>query len=289
MVYLGNGYHAASIWRADLSRAGAEPVSRRRIVASASINDGAQLSPDEKQIVFQSYRSGNEEIWKSDADGNNARQLTFLSSRAGTPRWSPDGQWIVFDQRQSDHSQLSMIDQEGRNMRVLTIGNYDNEVPSWSRDGTALYFASSRTGAWQVWKHELASGKESQVTRQGGFAAIEAYDGKALYYSKFEGGGLWRISVAGGEEQHIAGIPHRAFWGSFAVTEKGLYLLDSDADPDPTIVYYDLQTQHAKPVLTLKEDPLVWTANLAASRDGRILFYAQGEATSSILMIEKFQ
>jgi Tol biopolymer transport system component/DNA-binding winged helix-turn-helix (wHTH) protein len=291
MAYIGDGNEATTIWRAELPRAGAEPVSQKRIIASASINNGTQLSPDEKQIVFQSYRSGNAEIWKSNPNGSNARQLTVSRGNywAGTPRWSPDGRWIVFDQRPKNHSQIYLMDEEGRSIQVLTAGNYDNAVPSWSRDGAALYFASSRTGAWQVWKLELSSGKESQITRQGGFAAIEAYDGKTLYYSKFEGGGLWKTPVAGGEEQHIADSPHRGYWGSFAVTEKGLYLLDSDAEPAPAIVYYDLQTQRSKPVLTLKQDPLIWTANLAASRDGRTLFYAQGEATSSILMIEMFQ
>jgi hypothetical protein len=101
----------------------------------------------------------------------------------------------------------------------------------------------------------------------------------------FEGGGLWRTSVTGGEEQHIADSPHRAYWGSFAVTEKGLYLLDSDAEPDPAIVYYDLQTQRAKPVLTLTQAPPIWAPNLAASRDGRTLFYTLSENTSTIHMI----
>jgi hypothetical protein len=49
-------------------------------------------------------------------------------------------------------------------------------VPSWSRDGNSIYFASNRTGRWQVWKHSVASGEESQVTRNGGCAVLESYD-----------------------------------------------------------------------------------------------------------------
>jgi Tol biopolymer transport system component len=289
LAYIGDDYYAATIWRADFPSAGAPAISRKRIIASASLNDGTHLSPDETQIVFQSYRSGNEEIWKSNADGSNPRQLTFLNSRAGTPRWSPDGRSIIFDQRPKDHIQIYVMDEEGRNIHALTTGNYDNATPSWSRDGAALYFNSSRTGTWQIWKHELATGKESQITRQGGFGAIEAYDGKSVFYSKFEGGGLWRTPVTGGDEQHVADIPHRAYWGGFAVTEKGLYLLDSYAKPGPAIVYYDLQTQRTRTVLTLTQDPTIWKPNLAASRDGRTLFYAASEASSSILMIENFQ
>jgi hypothetical protein len=54
-------------------------------------------------------------------------------------------------------------------------------------------------------------------------------------------------------------------------------------------MYYDFQTHRLNPVLTLKQDPVALTANLAASRDGRTLLFAQGEAKSSITMVENFQ
>jgi Tol biopolymer transport system component len=181
------------------------------------------------------------------------------------------------------------MDEEGRNVRSISGGDYDNVVPSWSRDGAFIYFASNRTGGWQVWRHELSSGRESQVTGHGGFYASETYDGKTLYYSGLEGGGLWKTPVGGGEEQHVTDIPHRGYGGDFAVTENGLYLIDSDSEPGPTIVYYDFQTQRSRPVLTLKQDPVWWSSNLAASRNGRTLFFAQGELTSSITMVENFQ
>jgi Tol biopolymer transport system component/DNA-binding winged helix-turn-helix (wHTH) protein len=290
LAYLRHGNFSATIWRTDLSGAGGRPVSQQRIMATNSINQGTQLSPDERQIVFESTHSGSgDEIWKSNADGSDVRQLTFLRGKAGTPRWSPDGRWIAFDLQLKGHSQISLMDEEGRNVRSISGGDYENAVPSWSRDGAFLYFASKRTGVWQVWRHELSSGRESQVTRQGGFYASETYDGKTLYYSGLKGGGLWKTPVGGGEEQHVTDIPHRGYGGHFAVTDDGLYLIDSDSEPGPSIVYYDFQTQRSRPVLTLKQDPVAWSSNLAASRNGRILFFAQGESTSSITMVENFQ
>lgn len=54
-------------------------------------SEGGQLSPDDQQLAFESMRSGNPEIWKSNADGRNPLQLTFGKDEnwAGTPRWSP--------------------------------------------------------------------------------------------------------------------------------------------------------------------------------------------------------
>jgi hypothetical protein len=127
------------------------------------------------------------------------------------------------------------------------------------------------------------------VTRHGGFAAFESYDGKALYYSRFERGGIWSIPVRGGDEQQATGALHVGYWGYFAVTEKGIYLLDSDATPKRTIMFYNFQTRQLGRLLPLAEDPVPWSANLAASRDGRTVFIAQGTQHSSITMVENFQ
>jgi hypothetical protein len=128
------------------------------------------------------------------------------------------------------------------------------------------------------------------VTRHGGFAAFESYDAKTLYYSRLEGGGIWSIPTGGGEEQHITGALHRGYWGHFAVTDSGIYFVDSDAEPGPAVMYYSVQTRRLTPILTLKQNPVPWeAANLAASRDGRAVFYAQAEfRNSTITMAENF-
>lgn len=50
-------------------------------------NDFPSWSPDGRHIVFQSSRSGKEEIWMMLADGTKTRQLTF-TGRNTQPNWS---------------------------------------------------------------------------------------------------------------------------------------------------------------------------------------------------------
>jgi hypothetical protein len=207
---------------------------------------------------------------------------------SGTPRWSPDGKWIAFDHHET-HSQIYLIDSEGRNMHAVTSGNYENMVPAWSRDGTAVYFASNRTGSLQVWRGELATGRETQVTHHGGFSAFESYDAKTLYYSRFEGGGIWSMPVGGGEEQQVTDALHKGYWGHFAVTDAGLYLLNSESAPKPSLMFYKFQTRRLTTVLQLESSPSPGAPNLAASRDGRIVWFTQGAWQSSITMAENFQ
>jgi len=181
------------------------------------------------------------------------------------------------------------MDSEGRNQRSVVLGNYDNSAPSWSRDGGSIYFASNRTGSWEIWTRRLETGQERQITHHGGFTAFEAYSGKTLYYSTFEGGGIWTVPVAGGEEHRVTDGLHLGYYGHFAVSKDGLYFLDAEAEPGPTIMYYSFLSHRSTPVLVLKQSPVPYSPSFAASRDGRTLFFAQAHYQRSIRMAENFQ
>jgi hypothetical protein len=141
-----------------------------------------------------------------------------------------------------------------------------------------------------VWKREISTGKETQITQHGGFAAFESYDAKTLYYSKKYRVGIWKIPVGGVQELLVTDSLHLGYWGNFAVTDNGLYLVDADAKGGPALLYYNFQTRRLSPILTFEKNPVPWTPNLAASRDGRTLLYAQVEfENSSISMAENFQ
>ena len=287
----GLWHPSPALWRADLSRRGGPVLGMRQLLPESEDNSAPQPSPDGRDIAFESLRSGSAEVWKCNADGSDPLRLTSFEGHAGTPRWSPDGKWIAFDYRPLTTSQIFVIDAEGRNLRPVTSGNYENLVPSWSRDGKAIYFASNRTGVLQTWRHEVATGREKQVTRNGGFAGFESYDGKTLLFSKFDGAGIWSVPVSGGEERRVTVAPHLGYWGHFAVVEDGVYVIDSDAKRGPSILYYGFRTRALTAVLTLKrgQRPVPWTANLSASRDGLTLFFAQGASKSSIILVDHLQ
>ena len=178
---------------------------------------------------------------------------------------------------------------KGRNMHAITSGDYDNSVPSWSRDGQWIYFGSMRTGEWQLWKQKPEGGGPVQVTQHGGFTAFESYDGKTVYYSKRDGEGIWSIPVAGGAETRVTAAPRLGNWGNFAVSETGLYLLDDDVMPRPTIEFYNFQTRKLTPVIRLEHSGHAWAPGLDASRDGRTVLFVQWEPQASIAMVENFQ
>src|SRR5439155_9559166 len=198
-VQWSGDYNIYRIEVSDSTRSGHLPI---KLTPSTRLDYSPQYSPDGKRIVFQSDRSGSQEIWICDSDGSKYVQVTTLGKWAGTPRWSPDGQQIAFDLHTEGRGDIYVISAEGGLPRSLVTGDSDDTEPSWSRDGRWIYFASNRTRERQVWKVPSEGGEPVQVTKQGGGLAFESPDGKYLYYVK-DAPGIWRVLVDGGEEVQV--------------------------------------------------------------------------------------
>jgi hypothetical protein len=96
------------------------------------------------------------------------------------------------------------------------------------------------------------------------------------------------MPVDGGEEQRVTHRYTNSTGAIFAVTDAGIYLLDSDTAPKPTIMFYSFQTRLAYTGAPARV-PCPMSGDLAASRDGRTVFFAEGNRHSSITMAENFQ
>ena len=186
----------ANIWRVET--AGKTPPVK--VISSTQYDSSPQYSPDGSRVAFRSNRSGSNEIWVSDSSGRIPVQLThYAGPLTGTPRWSPDGMNIAFDTRPDGQADIYVVSSIGGTPRRVTKSEFEDVVPSWSRDGAWIYFASNRTGTWQVWRVRADGSVEEQVTSDGGFAAFESPDGRYLYYAKGRGApGLWRKLLPNG-------------------------------------------------------------------------------------------
>lgn len=221
------------------------------LITSSVREVGPQYSPDGRRVAFESDRGGgNLAVWIAEADGSGLRQVTRLPSPiSGTPRWSPDGRRIAFDSLRPDGGwDTWVVDESGTNSKLLTQGPSDNVVPSWSRDGRWVYFASNRTGRFEVWKVLATGGAALQVTKNGGSVAFESADGKRLYYTRGDpgAGGLFEKALPDGEERPL--VSEAIVARGFAVFPDGVYYLTRKGPGPVQIRWHDFAARTSRTV-----------------------------------------
>jgi len=272
-----------SIWQMDLS----EPLDKRPYLVVSSTSDtdqgpGPQFSPDGQHLAYMSDRNGTMEIWVANHDGSNPFQLTAVGG-AGTPRWSPDSQAVAFDIVTTTGERVVTVNLHGGAPQVLTPG----EVPSWSRDGKWIYFASSQSGDWQVWKVPSSGGTPVRVTQQGGHAALESLDGKFLYYAKnpMAEPEIWRVPVGGGEETPMP-LVRPGTWASWQVVQNGILFVGPSLGHQAVLSFFDFAKDRTTTVAVLDRVPF-W---LGATPDGHhIAFDQPGREQDQAMLVENFR
>jgi Tol biopolymer transport system component/DNA-binding winged helix-turn-helix (wHTH) protein len=299
----------SNIWRLDLRRQPPTEDAQTRFIASTKAESNPDFSPNGEQVAFTSNRSGSSEIyvadWVVDGQARPPRRLTSLGREGyvGAPQWSPEGKTIAFDfgAKRDGNVDIYVMSALGNGppQRVTTDPAID-AMPRWSIDGRSIYFASRRSGQWQVWKVPSSgeeAGRARQVTRGGGFAAIESTDGRHVYFAKGMSGTLdpqnaiLRIPVEGGDEEVVV-EGYRSSHGSWDLTAEGLYFVDQEPSSSGTswvVRFQGFNRRHATVVARLRHPPVTGGPGVSVSSDGRWMLSTQTQGESDLMMVETFR
>jgi Tol biopolymer transport system component len=135
----------------------------------------AQTSP-EGRIAFNSYKSGDGDIYVVNADGTGESNVTGAQPLGEGhddqgPDWSPNGQQIAFTRyRFNEGADVFVINPDGSGLRAVTEeqGTFErpilNSQPDWAPDGSKLAFGSNREGNLEIWLIDLDGTDAEQLT-----------------------------------------------------------------------------------------------------------------------------
>ena len=137
----------------NIYRVSAQGGPSQQLTDTPGINIGGSYSPDGRKIVFESDRSGSQQIYVMNVDGTEQHRISFLGGRAATPEWSPRGDLIAFTHI-AGNLRIAVMTPQGQEMRYLT-DSWQDEAPTWSPNGRVVQFFrttrdSGHTAIWQV-------------------------------------------------------------------------------------------------------------------------------------------
>ncbi len=245
------------------------------------------LSADGQRVAFVSTRSGAREIWIAAFDGSWSRRLTnFRGPFVGEPAWSPNQLWVAFSSTASGDPDIWRVDARGGLPEQLTFATSNELNPSFSSDGSQLFFASDRSGRWEIWRRALEPEGEPplQVTQGGGFRAMESADGRWLYYSHRRQPGLWRLAAGSKEPEPIfAELPgsDTSFW---VLRPSGLFFSRAGEGIHFELVFTDFSGAPTKPVAHLRAAARPQLT--VGGEDDRILAIEPFEVESDLVLLE---
>lgn len=163
------------------------------------------VSPDGRWVAFVTQELGRSSVRLLPWAGGPVRTLRqgALGEQFFGPRWSPDGQWLALSQqRAGGRRDLVLLRIADGALRAVTDDRAIDLDPQFSADGRRVYFSSDRSGIFNVYCAELASGSLAQVTNVlgGAFAPAVSADERQLYYVGYS---------AKGYDLHAAAIDRR--------------------------------------------------------------------------------
>ncbi len=273
-------------------------------------------TPDGKSLLCQSYRDASgpktcERITIVPAESRGAETFPF-DVTATDPAMSPDGSALLFTRRGDElyrkrpHSigpaagQIWMFKTATREFVPIVVHTGDCRNPLWMPDGKGFYYLDATGGVRNVWKHDLATGAEKQLTfftDDHVFQPTLSADGKTLVFRQaFD---FWRLDPTkeGSAPERIVLHPEPGYVERGS-SRRRYYNVCWNNDADGDVSFCDNGTQIAFTAggdlyvmdTVIREPTLVQGSTATHERecvfspDGSVLYYLSDRGDSSTVM-----
>jgi Tol biopolymer transport system component len=229
-------------------------------------------SPDGKNLLFVMNKLGKTRLAEVTVPTDESspiaeKNITYLTEESAlqyeTPRFSPDGSMIAVGVWQpGGYKDIWLLDAQGKKIEEVMHDRAIDGGAAWSSDGKTLYFASDRTGIFNLYAYGLATKRISQITNVlgGAFTPAPSPDGKTIVFTSYSSKGY---------DLHVRPVDS-ASWKP----------AESYSDPYPTIQYtekpVDTKTSPYSPLPTLA--PRFWLPWFGYSHESGVLggFFTAG-------------
>jgi Tol biopolymer transport system component len=177
---------------------------------SSALDDYPVWSSTGDRLAFDSFRTGNWEVFSVDADGSHLTQLTDSPGEDGFVDWAPDGNRIAFDSDRDGDFEIYVMDLDSGEVTQITNNDANDGRPDFSPDGTRLVFESDRDGDGIF--DSFVVGVDGQGLARlvdGGGSPVWSPDGNSVAFARenadFTDSDIYVVPSTGGTESQLTG------------------------------------------------------------------------------------
>ena len=185
---------------------------------------GYSASPDGKRISYHE----NYQIFVSNTDGSDKRQIETGNPFNFGPKWSPDGEWLLFVSGEHYNCHPYIVKKDGSGLKKLAErGGYrgvveplthpdfhsaSSDVPVWSTDGRMVFYTAKVEDSIELMRVDL-DGNVTQLTKSmpgtRHYHPAASPDGKWILFGS-DRSGIMQLYVAttdGTETRAVTNVP----------------------------------------------------------------------------------
>ena len=216
------------VWIWDFAR-----ETLNRFTFSPSIDVRPVWSPDGQQLIFESHRDGQGNLFAKSARGTGQVERLMESERHQSPlSMSPDGAWLVLEDGNTPRN-LALLTMSGeRKLEPLLSSDFNETNGVISPDGRWLAYQSDQSSQYEIYVRPFPNVEDEQwlISNGGGTQPLWAPDGRELFYLAL-GARLMAVGVES-EPSFVPGNAEEVFETSDFTSGGATSSLTYDISPD---------------------------------------------------------
>ena len=207
-------------------------TTARRLTFDGVRVEGLTWTPDGRDIVFSSWRSGLATLWKVPVSGGEVEALAGVGGDAYSPAVSARGNLLAFTRSEENDNIWGILvtpaGRAGYPPRKLISGTSWQVDGEFSPDGKRIVFASYRSGNAEIWVADADGSNAAQLTSFGGpLTGTPRWspDGRWIAFDSRPNGrsGVFVLGVEGGVPRRLTPPATDAFVPSWSRDGKWIY------------------------------------------------------------------
>lgn len=200
----------------------------RRLTKDQRTIAGIAWTPDSRELVFSSNRSGLFVLWQIGVSGGEPQAVPGVGPDSVSPSIARNGSQLAYLNRRVNVNLWRVpLEGSGDPEQLITSARWSAQG-EYSPDGDRIAFASDRSGLWQIWRSRSDGTEPVRLTSMN--AARTAWprwspDGKWIAFeSNPEGhGDIFLVAAEGGPPRRITDSPGDDAMPQWAADGKSVY------------------------------------------------------------------